>query len=203
MKQAIADCGGTGKMGIQVDMAATTYWDKKKEMFVGLIDKKDKTADDLLKVYKKMVKDYPFIVLEDPMEENDYEGHAKVAKALPIQVVGDDLFTTNLDRLKQGIALGSANTMLLKVNQIGTISEAFDACNLAFRAGWGVMPCSSRGEGADIGDYAVGLNTGNIRESGLGASANRLLQIEAELGDKAQFLGKAGFKSGFITPKSA
>jgi enolase len=203
MKQAISDCGGEGKMGIQVDMAATTYWDKKKEMFVGLIDKKDKTADDLLKVYKKMVKDYPFVVLEDPMEENDYEGHARVAKALPIQVVGDDLFTTNMERLKQGIALGSANTMLLKVNQIGTISEAFDSCNTAFRAGWGVMPCSSRGEGADIGDYAVGLNTGNIRESGLGASANRLLQIEAELGDKAQFLGKAGFKSGFKGPKGA
>jgi enolase len=92
--------------------------------------------------------------------------------------------------------------MLLKVNQIGTISEAFDACNLAFRAGWGVMPCSSRGEGADIGDYAVGLNTGNIRESGLGASANRLLQIEAELGDKAQFLGKAGFHMGFVGSKA-
>jgi len=172
-------------------------------MFVGLISKTDKTVDDLLKIYKKMVKDYPFVVLEDPMEENDYEGHARVAKALPIQVVGDDLFTTNLKRLKQGIAIGSANTMLLKVNQIGTISEAFDAVNLCYRAGWGVMPCSSRGEGPDIGDYAVGLNTGNIRESGLGPSANRLLQIEAELGERAQFLGKDGFKTGVKGPKGA
>jgi len=203
MKKAISDCGGEGKMGIQVDMAATTYWDKKKGMFVGLISKEDKTADALLKIYKKMVKDYPFVVLEDPMEENDYEGHARVTKALPIQVVGDDLFTTNMERLKQGIAVGAANTMLLKVNQIGTISEAFDSCNMAFRAGWGVMPCSSRGEGADIGDYAVGLSTGNIRESGIGPSGNRLLQIEEELGDRAQFLGKAGFKSGFKAPKGA
>ncbi len=194
MTQAINDSGNKGKVGIQVDMAATTYWDKNQGMFVGLIDKKPKTADELLKAYQKMVKDYPFVVLEDPMEENDYEGHAKVVKALPIQVVGDDLFTTNLARLKQGIAAGSANTMLLKVNQIGTISEAFDACNLAFRAGWGVMPCSSRGEGADIGDYAVGLGTGNIRESGLGPSANRLLEIEEELGERAQFIGRAGFK---------
>ncbi len=205
MKQAIADCGGTGKIGIQVDMAATTYWDKNQGMFVGLIDKKPRTADELIKTYVDMVKKYPFVVLEDPMEENDYEGHAKVVKAIgnKMQVVGDDLFTTNLERLKKGIAVGAANTMLLKVNQIGTISEAFDACNLAFRAGWGVMPCSSRGEGPDIGDYSVGLGAGSIRESGIGPSGNRLLKIEEELGDAAQFLGRAGYVNGFKGPQGA
>lgn len=199
MKQAIDESGNKGKIGIQVDAAACTYWEKEKGVFVGLFSKEDKTPDDLLKLYKKMVRDYPFVDLEDPMDENDYEGHAKVTKALPIQVVGDDLFTTNLERLKHGIAVGAANTMLLKVNQIGTISEAFDACNLAARAGWGVMPCSSRGEGSDIADYAVGLGTGTIRESGIGPSGNRFLEIEQELGDRAQFMGGAGFK-GFKKP---
>jgi enolase len=194
MTQAIDESGNKDKVGIQVDAAATTYYNKEKDVYEGLFSKEPKTKADLIKLYKKMERDYPFVILEDPLHENDYVGHAEVVKAIGIQVVGDDLFTTNMERLKEGIARGSANTMLLKVNQIGTISEAFDSCNMAFRAGWGVMPCSSRGEGPDIGDYAVGLNTGNIRESGLGPSANRLLEIEAELGDKAQFLGRAGFK---------
>jgi len=141
-----------------------------------------------------MERDFSFVILEDPLHENDYEGHAEVVKALGIQVVGDDLFTTNIERLKQGIAVGAANTMLLKVNQIGTISEAFDSVNTAYRGGWGVMPCASRGEGADIGDYAVGLNSGTIRGGGLGPSNNRLLEIEEELGSRAQFLGRLGLK---------
>jgi enolase len=119
-----------------------------------------------------------------------------LTRELGIQVVGDDLFTTNVERLKKGMEVGACNTVLLKVNQIGTISEAFDTVRLAHSNGYGVMPCSSRGEGADIADYAVGLGTGTIRESGVGPSGNRLLQIEAELGSRAKFLGKTGFKIG-------
>jgi enolase len=84
--------------------------------------------------------------------------------------------------------------VLLKVNQIGTITEALDMIQLAYRNGYGVMPCSSRGEGADIADYCVGINAGTVRESGTGPSANRFLQIEAELGPRAKFLGKKGLK---------
>jgi enolase len=134
------------------------------------------------------------VVIEDPLDEEDYEGHALLTKELGIQIVGDDLFTTNTERLKRGMEIGACNSVLLKVNQIGTISEAFDTVRLAYSKGYGVMPCSSRGEGPDIADYAVGLSTGNIRESGLDTTANRLLQIEVELGDRATFLGKAGFK---------
>ncbi len=194
MTQGINDSGNKDKVGIQVDMAAATYYDKKKDKYVGLISKEDKTRDDLIKIYKSMVKNYPFVILEDPLDENDYEGHAIVTKELGIQVVGDDLFTTSVERLQHGIEVGACNTVLLKVNQIGTISEALDTVELAYRKGYGVMPCSSRGEGPDIADYAVGLNTGNIRESGLGPTGNRLLEIEAELGSRAKFLGKAGFK---------
>ena len=194
MTQAIKDSGNKGKIGLQVDAAATTYYNKEKDVYEGLFSREPKTKTDLIKLYKKMERDYPLLILEDPLHENDYTGHAEVVKALNIQVVGDDLFTTNMERLKEGIAAGSANTMLLKVNQIGTISEALDSVNMAYRAGWGVMPCSSRGEGPDIGDYAVGINSGTIRGSGLGPSGNRLLEIEEELGSRAKFLGKLGLK---------
>ena len=194
MTEAIDSCGYNSKVGIQVDVAAGTFYDKEKDVFVGLFSRDDKTKDDLVKLYKEMVKKYPFIIIEDPLDEVDYKGHALLTRELGIQVVGDDLFTTNVERLKEGIKAGAGNTVLLKVNQIGTISEAFDTVRLAHSKGYGVMPCSSRGEGADIADYAVGLGTGTIRESGVGPSANRFLQIEAELGNNAKFLGKAGIK---------
>jgi len=194
MVEAIAGAGLEGRVGIQVDVAAGCYYDKDKDAYVGLFSRGDKSRDDLVGLYKEMVASYPFVVLEDPLDEDDYEGHAIVTKELGIQVVGDDLFTTNTERLKKGIEVGACNSVLLKVNQIGTISEAFDMVQFAYAHGYGVMPCSSRGEGADIADYAVGLGTGNVRESGVGPSANRLLEIEDELGDRAQFLGKAGFK---------
>ena len=196
MVEAINASGYEGKVGIQVDAAAGTYYEKEKDAFVGIFSREDKTKNDLIELYKEMVKNYPFVILEDPLDEDDYEGHAILTRELGIQVVGDDLFTTNVERLKKGMEVGACNTVLLKVNQIGTISEAFDTVRLAHSNGYGVMPCSSRGEGADIADYAVGLSTGTIRESGVGPSGNRLLQIEAELGSRAKFLGKTGFKIG-------
>src|SRR5512139_406474 len=116
-----------------------------------------------------MVHDYPFVCLEDPLNEDDFEGHAVLTRDLGIQVVGDDLFTTSVSRLQKGINAGACNTVLLKVNQIGTVTEAFETVRLAYGGGYGVMPCASRGEGSDIADYAVGLGTGTIRESALDA----------------------------------
>jgi enolase len=110
--------------------------------------------------------------------------------------VGDDLFTTNKERLQQGLEAGAANTLLLKVYQIGTISEAFEAVQMAYDHGYGVMPCDSRGEGASIADYAVGLNTGHLREGAIGPVGNRFLQIEADLGNRAKFAGRRGIKGG-------
>jgi len=196
MAETIDVCGYKGKVGMHIDVAAATYYEKEKDAFVGLFSREDKTRDDMIKLYKEMVSRYPFVIFEDPLDEEDYEGHALLTRELGVQVVGDDLFTTNVERLKKGIAVGACNTILLKVNQIGTISEAFDTVQLAYSKGYGIMPCSSRGEGADITDYAVGLGAGTIRESGVGPSANRFLQIEAELGSRAKFLGKAGFKIG-------
>lgn len=194
MVDVIEANGYTDKVGIQVDIAAGTYYDNAKGVFVGLFSAEDKTMDDLLELYRFMVKEYPFVVFEDPLDEDDFEGHAKLTRELDIQIVGDDLFTTNPVRVRKGIEMGAANTVLLKVNQVGTISEAFEMTRLAHRYGYGVMPCGSRGEGADIADYAVGLITGQQREGGTGPTANRLLQIEAELGPRAQFAGKEGLR---------
>jgi len=194
MADAITEAGYANRIGIQVDVGAGTYYDAEKGVFVGLFSEEDKTREDLIELYKDTVANYPFVILEDPLDEVDYEGHAILTKELGIEVVGDDLFTTNIERLRHGIEVGACNAVLLKVNQIGTISEAFDVVQLAYRNGYGVMPCSSRGEGPDIADYCVGLNTGHVRESGTDATANRLLKIESELGSRAKFLGKSGLK---------
>jgi enolase len=188
---AIEDAGYQGQIGLQVDVGACTYYDTAKECYHGLFSPQDKTQEDMIELYRDMVATFPFVILEDPLDENDFEGHAVLTRELGIEIVGDDLFTTNPQRLKQGIQVGAANTMLLKVNQVGTISEAFDAVQLAYQHGYGVMPCSSRGEGAVIADYTVGLGAGHQRG---GAASNRLLKIEAELGDNAKFLGKKALK---------
>lgn len=194
MVEAINSLGYEGKIGIQVDVAAGTYYEKSKDRFVGLFSPEDKTRDDLIKLYEDAVKNYPFVIIEDPLDENDYEGHAIVTRSLGVEIVGDDLFTTNQERLVQGVEAGAANAVLLKVNQIGTISEAFDTVQFAYQHGYGVMPCDSRGEGWLIADYTVGLNTGHIREGGTGPVGNRFLQIEAELGSRARFAGRRGLK---------
>ena len=194
MVEAINSLGYEGKVGIQVDVAAGTYYDKDKDRFVGLFSPEDKTRDDLIKLYQDAVKNYPFVIIEDPLDENDYEGHAIVTRELGMEIVGDDLFTTNTERLVQGMEAGAANAVLLKVNQIGTISEAFDMVQFAYQHGYGVMPCDSRGEGWLIADYTVGLNTGHLREGGTGPVGNRFLQIEAELGSRARFAGRKGLK---------
>ncbi|HHV62836.1 MAG TPA: phosphopyruvate hydratase [Firmicutes bacterium] len=196
MAETITNLGYEGRMGIQVDVAASTYFDKEKQRYVGLFSAEDKTREDLIELYKEMVKSYPFVIIEDPLEENDFEGHAYLTKELGIEIVGDDLFATNIDRVKRAAELGAANAVLLKVYQKGTISEAFDMVKFAYQHGYGVMPCSSRGEGADIADYAVGLNTGHLREGAIDETGNRLLKIESELGSRARFLGKEGLKLG-------
>lgn len=191
LSTAIEEAGYQGQVGLQVDVGACTYYDATAELYRGLFSTDDKTREDMVELYKDMVTTFPFVILEDPLDENDFEGHAVLTKELGIEIVGDDLFTTNPHRLQQGMHVGAANTMLLKVNQVGTISEAFDAVQIAYQNKYGVMPCSSRGEGAAIADYAVGLGTGHQRG---GASSNRLLKIEASLGDNARFLGKKALK---------
>jgi enolase len=196
MVETVNRLGYEGRVGFHVDVAAATYYDAARERFVGLFSREEESREDLMRLYQDWLRRYPFVNIEDPLDEEDYEGHAILTRELGIQITGDDLFTTNPERVKKGIELGACNAVLLKVNQIGTISEAFDMVRLAYRYGYGVMPCSSRGEGAEIADYAVGLNCGVVRESATGPRGNRLLQIEAELGRRAFFPGRTGLRGG-------
>ena len=194
MAETINRLGYEGKMGIQVDVATETYWEEDIQRYVGIFSAEPKTKDDIFELYLEMTKDYPFVIIEDPFDEDDYETTAALTKAVDIQIVGDDLFTTNPARVQHGIEVGAANTVLLKVNQIGTITEAFNMIQLAYENDYGVMPCNSRGEGIDIADYCVGINCGTVREGGTGPVGNRFLRIEEELGSRARFVGKKGIK---------
>ena len=167
------------------------------KFFVGsksLFNKEPKTKDELYNYYLKIIDEFPFVILEDPFNENDYETTAALTRDSGIQIVGDDLFTTDPQRVACGIAKGAANTVLLKVNQVGTITEALEMVQYAYKFGYGIMPSDSRGEGASIADYAVGINAGSVRECGIGDRGNRFLEIESELGKNAKFIGARGLK---------
>lgn len=202
MYKTVVEAGYEGRMGFQMDVATDTYHNKEDGKYYGLFDDQPKTKDELYKFYLKIIDEFPFCILEDPFNEDDYETTAAFTRDSGIQVVGDDLFTTNIKRIEQGISLGAANTVLLKVNQIGTISEALDMIQYAYQFGYSVMPSDSRGEGESIGDYAVGINAGSIRECGIGSRANRLIEIEEELGANARFLGARSLK-GFRNQRRA
>jgi enolase len=194
MNETIIKGGYEGKCGLQLDVATDTYHNKKDNLYYGIFSDVPKTVDDLFKTYEKMVNEYNFVVIEDPFNEDDYDNTARLTKATGIQIVGDDLFTTNPERVKVGIQRGAANTVLLKVNQVGTISESLEMVALAYHNGYGVMPNSSRGEGNDIADYSVGINAATIRERACYPVGNRFLEIERELGPRARFLGIDAFK---------
>ena len=194
MAELICKYGYENKIGIQMDIASDTYFNHETNKFEGLFDDKPRSMEELLAYLIEMPKRWPFVVIEDPLPEDDYEATGEYTRNVDIQVVGDDLFTTNVNRVKEGIKYGAANTVLLKVNQIGSISESFDMINLAYSNGYGVMPCASRGEGVEIADYAVGLHCGSIRGGGTGDGGNRFIEIERELGKNAVFAGRSGLK---------
>ena len=194
MLGTIREAGYEGKMGFQMDVATDTYCNKEDGRYYGLFDSTPKTKEQLYDFYLQIISDYPFVIIEDPFNEDDYDTTAALTKESGIQIVGDDLFTTNPERVAYGISKGAANTVLLKVNQVGSISEALEMIRYAYHFGYGVMPSDSRGEGASIADYAVGINAGSIRESAIGERGNRFLEIEEELGSAAKFMGAKGLK---------
>ena len=201
MTELLIKAGYEGKAGLQMDVATDTYYDPGDRKYHGLFDYTTRTKEQLLDYYEKIIREYPFVIIEDPFNEDDYDMTAELTRRVNIQIVGDDLFTTNPERVRYGISKGAANTVLLKVNQIGTISRALAMVSLAYENGYGIMPSDSRGEGAAIADYAVGIKAGTIRESGIGDRANRFLEIEEELGSRAKFAGKDGITRGTTMKK--
>ena len=185
------------EIAIALDPAASEFYQDGKYIFKKS-DKSAKSSDDMVKFYAKWVRDYPIVSLEDGLSEDDWEGWQNLTKELgsKIQLVGDDIFVTNIQFLQEGIDKGVANSILIKVNQIGTVSETLDAIDLARRNGYTSVISHRSGETEDtfIADLAVATGVGQIKTGSASrtdriAKYNQLLRIEQELGDSARFLG--------------
>jgi enolase len=185
------------EIAIALDPAASEFYQDGKYVFKKS-DKSSKSSEEMVKYWAKWVNDYPIVSLEDGFAEDDWNGWALMTKEVgnKIQLVGDDLFVTNVERLQEGIDKGVANSILIKVNQIGTVSETLDAIDLARRNGYTSVISHRSGESEDtfIADLAVATGAGQIKTGSASrtdriAKYNQLLRIEEELGGAARFLG--------------
>jgi enolase len=194
--------GAGFKVGSQIalamDVAATEFFSEGKYEFEG----KSLTSDQMITYYSDLVSNYPLVSIEDPLDEDDWSGWAKLTEELreKIQIVGDDLFVTNPERLAKGIESKTANALLVKVNQIGTLTETIDAVNMAHENNYKSMMSHRSGETEDttIADLAVALNCGQIKtgapaRSERVAKYNQLLRIEEELAADAVYAGRSAF----------
>ena len=186
------------EIALAMDVAATEFHEKGVYNFEG----KKLTSDEMISYYAELVSAYPLVSIEDPLDEDDWDGWKKMTSQLgsKIQIVGDDLFVTNPERLSRGIENQTANALLVKVNQIGTLTETMDAVALAHRSGYRSMMSHRSGETEDttIADLAVALECGQIKtgapaRSERVAKYNQLLRIEEELADAAIYAGRNAF----------
>jgi len=186
------------EIALAMDVAATEFHDNGKYTFEG----ESKTSAEMIAYYTSLVDAYPIVSIEDPLNEEDWAGWTDMTKSLGsrIQIVGDDLFVTNPERLARGIAGGTANALLVKVNQIGTLTETIDAVEMAHRANYRSMMSHRSGETEDttIADLAVALNCGQIKTGAPArtervAKYNQLLRIEEELAEGARYAGRDAF----------
>ena len=192
------------QVGIALDPAASEFYDAKKGKYVfKKSDKSERTSEQMVEFWSDWVRQYPIVSIEDGMAEDDWDGWKLMTDALgkKIQIVGDDLFVTNVERLSQGIEKGIANSILIKVNQIGTLTETLESMKMAADAGYtSVVSHRSGGtEDAFIADLAVATGTGQIKTGSASrtdriAKYNQLLRIEQELGSGARFPGRKAFR---------
>jgi enolase len=201
---AIEKAGYTGKVKIGMDVAASEFQTEDKMYDLKFKDKENdgsgkKTGAEMLEMYKGFIENYGVITIEDPYEQDDWDNWKAIVAECgeKCQIVGDDHLVTNPTRIKKGIEEKSSNALLLKVNQIGTVSESIEAVRMSKAAGWGVMASHRSGETEDtfIADLAVGLSTGQIKtgapcRSERLAKYNQLLRIEEELGEDAVYAGE-------------
>ncbi len=184
--------------GLALDVAASEFCEKGEYSFEG----KKRSATEMVDYYAELVASYPIVSIEDPLDEDDWDGWKAMTDQLgdKIQIVGDDLFVTNVERLSRGIAEGQANSLLVKVNQIGSLTETLDSVEMAHRNGFRCMMSHRSGETEDttIADLAVATNCGQIKtgapaRSERVAKYNQLLRIEEELDDAARYAGRGAF----------
>lgn len=186
---------------LALDVAATEFFKDGRYELAG--EKRSLTADEMAAYYTELVNSYPIFSIEDGMSEDDWDGWRSLTEAIGdrVQLVGDDLFVTNVTRLKKGIDKSIANAILVKVNQIGTLTETLDAVNMAMDAGYAAVMSHRSGETEDatIADLAVATNCGQIKTGSLArsdrvAKYNQLIRIEEDLGPRARYAGKAILK---------
>jgi len=202
--QHTTPAGYTGKVKLGMDVAASEFFKEGKYDLDFKTKNNDgsqlKTSSQLQELYEHFTHHFPVVSIEDPFDQDDWEAYAKLTSAIGtgIQIVGDDLLVTNPKRIQKAIESKACNALLLKVNQIGSVTESIRACTLAQQAGWGVMVSHRSGETEDtfIADLVVGLGTGQIKtgapcRSERLAKYNQLLRIEEELGASARFAGTA------------
>ncbi|CAF0875018.1 unnamed protein product [Adineta ricciae] len=206
--KAIEKAGYTGKIKIGMDVAASEFFDEQEKKYD--LNNKEKgkpnylTSDEMVAYYLRQIEQYPIISIEDGFEQDDWTGFQTLltsVKGKSVQLVGDDLTVTNVKRIQTAIEKNACDCLLLKVNQIGSVTEAISACTMARGAGWGVMVSHRSGETEDtfIADLVVGLGTGQIKtgapcRSERLAKYNQLLRIEEELGSNAAYAGDNAFK---------
>ncbi|MDW7680103.1 MAG: phosphopyruvate hydratase, partial [bacterium] len=186
-----------------LDPASSEFFDQSQKHYFLKSENKKLTSEQIVDYYAKLVEKYPIVSIEDGMAEDDWDGWKIMTDKLghKIQLVGDDLFVTNTKRLAHGIELGVCNSILIKVNQIGTLSETLDAIEMAHKAGYTAVVSHRSGETEDttIADIAVAANTGQIKTGSASrtdriAKYNQLLRIEESLGEAAVYAGTAVFK---------
>jgi len=185
-------------------VAASELYDAKKKRYVLAADKGSaKSSDDMIDFYEEWVNKYPLVSIEDGLDESDWKGWKRLTERLggKIQLVGDDLFVTNTKILAEGIKMGVANSILIKLNQIGSVTETLDAVEMAHRAGYTSIISHRSGETEDttIADLCVALNTGLIKTGSLSrtdriAKYNQLLRIEESLGAAGTYAGRSCLK---------
>ena len=186
-----------------MDAASSEFYDAEKNVYVlARSGEGEKTSEEMIEMYEKWAAKYPLISMEDGLAENDWEGWQKLNQRLgdKIQLVGDDLFVTNTTYIKKGIELHAANSVLIKVNQIGTLTETLDAIEMAKKNKWTAVVSHRSGETEDatIADLVVAVNAGQIKTGSMSrtdriAKYNQLMRIEEELGDVAKFAGRDAF----------
>jgi enolase len=194
LSKAVKASGYEDKIMYGMDAAASHWYDWDNGVYV--MEGEELSRDDVIDMYEQLCTSYPVISIEDPLMEDDFEGYAILTQKLDgVQIVGDDLFTTNIEHIRKGVESGAANAILWKFNQVGTLTEALDAAEFAHRSGYGVQVSERSGETEDtsIADLSVALNAGQIKtgttRSERTAKYNQLLRIAEELGPKAHYPG--------------
>jgi len=189
--KAVEEMGYGGVVSLGMDIAASSFYkDGQGYSVAGNL----LSRGELIDLYCELVDSYPIVSIEDPLEEEDYEGFVVATRRLPIQILGDDIFVTNPEKLRRGIEMGAANALLWKVNQIGTLTEALEAAKMATENGYAVQASHRSGETEDafVADLAVGIGCGQMKSGAPArgertAKYNQLLRIEEWLGEKARF----------------